>query len=203
MIDLPEPYHRSVSFDDDEEPLNCWRGMPVRLDPWGRMHPVDVLPFGRRGVSSINTKGGLLVLTNQQLRHYIWVGDKGIVLASAEPVRPYVGVPLRSILAVAAQKGLASRILEVRARGTVWVPSSNGPLIPQDQDGVLYFDLDYGTDLRAVVDQIQAVASRSAGSPPSGGSPDPRLASSSPSGGGGGGADSFIHFHAESDEEEP
>lgn len=200
MDTLPKPYDQYLVLDGGEQPLNCWWGVPVRVDQWGNPVHVyrDALGFQHISRHPINTKAGIVVLTNQRLQSYVRCGPMD-AYGIGRDARLYLALPFRSMQSLAASKGITQRVLQVNVNGEVHYGGQDGSLSGRTESGRLHFSLEYGVNLTQMVDDIQAAATQAGGGPglsdtvgESSAGPLPS-APADPQGGG----DSFIHFHAE------
>lgn len=218
---IPTPYDRFIALEPGERVLDCWYGMAVRVDAWGRAFSTQRNGYGRP--VTINTRGGLVVLTNRRLRHYRRAGDLGIY-GVGQDARLYFAVPLPTIQNVGitsamnvggrrALIGVPIHLLTIRVQGEMQYPAADGSLVGRTQFGDVHFDLDMGVPVQELHDEILAAARAVGSSPGSSGirtvspvpdsensamQPEPSASTSSAQEEGG--SDSWIHFHAENDE---
>lgn len=208
MDRLPEPYAHDVVLAAGEEFIACWRAVPVRLTPQGRIDDA-VWYYGRVLQDDPDTSHGLLVLTNWNLRHYIQeeaVGAFGGLKADA--VDDLI-LPHREMieLEVLERPTLTRPLLRLNYRTE---PDPNDESEESDQGpGEFYFLLD---DRETVPDVAQAIAPVAL---EAGATIGPARVWAAEPGEGSGGQDdedetggrsrseeSPIHFHAEQEEEE-
>jgi hypothetical protein len=195
---IPAPYDRFMVLDDGEQPVDCWYGMSVVLDPWGRVFSTERNYMGRP--VAINTKGALVVLTNRRLQHYHRSGDLDAYGVGSQAYL-YLAVPFATIQGASVVGQIGSRLLQVQVQGEVQYGSPQGGPAERPENGALLFDMAFGVDLQAVAVQVQSLARQGgpAAPPLEFRGTDSAPANPPSEAGSSEGSDSFIHLHAEDD----
>lgn len=193
MDRLPPPYDRDVVLEPGEALIGCWRGVPVRLTPSGRIDDA-VWYYGRVLQDDPDTSHGLLVLTNWNLRHYIQdegAGPFGTLQADAVDE---LTIPHRDVVDLEVVQGRALPRPLIRVRSVAETPEgSSGESAAEEEHEEFYFLLDDRENVPSIVARI-AQAVGATGTPVAAGPPAPTPPEPEPPGRP---EEGPIHFHAE------